>query len=241
MSWDLVVTETASTNDLAREAALAGAPDGAWISARRQTGGRGRLGREWRSLEGNLFLSMIARECPRELWSWIPLAAGVGAARAVAAVAPEAELRLKWPNDLRVGPAKLGGILCEAAPEFVVIGLGLNCVDAPEGLDQKATSLSAACGRRVAADQVRPIVVEELRSALARLARNGAPAIREEYERLAELRRGDRVEWGPGTAGELVGLGEHGELLVRIAEGKIERLYAEEVTGARRASGESPA
>ncbi len=56
-------------------------------------------------------------------------------------------LRLKWPNDLMAGPAKLGGILVESAVTrdalTAVIGIGLNLVNHPEGLDRPATHLSA--------------------------------------------------------------------------------------------------
>ena len=56
-----VVERCVSTNDLARSLGEAGAPHGTWVSAKVQEAGRGRLGRKWESLEGNLFLSLIAR------------------------------------------------------------------------------------------------------------------------------------------------------------------------------------
>src|SRR5690606_21800140 len=58
-SKNLVLEEIESTNDYARNLGEEGLPHGTWISTRIQTQGRGRLGREWRSSEGNLFLSIV--------------------------------------------------------------------------------------------------------------------------------------------------------------------------------------
>jgi BirA family biotin operon repressor/biotin-[acetyl-CoA-carboxylase] ligase len=243
MQADQVVPEAVSTNDLAREMGRSGAPSGAWVSARRQTGGRGRLGRRWESVEGNLFLSMIARGVPRPSLTWIPLAAGVAAARAISDLTPEVRVELKWPNDLRVASAKLGGILCEACEDFVVIGIGVNCARAPAGLDQEATSLTEEAGREVDADALRPLLVERLRETLGDLTARGWRGIADAYESLAVFGEGAEIEWS-GSRGRVLGLGEHGELRVRRADGRVVQLFAEDVQlvrEARTTSGESPA
>ncbi|MGZ3687626.1 MAG: biotin--[acetyl-CoA-carboxylase] ligase, partial [Bdellovibrionota bacterium] len=153
-----VVDECESTNDLARALGEAGAPHGTWISARRQTRGRGRAGRDWQSEEGNLFISLVARVKDPALWSWVPLAAAVAVTRAVGRDFPEIPVRIKWPNDLWVRNRKLGGILCEGVgtrEAFIVIGIGLNCASAPEILERPATSLSECANRPVTADVLR--------------------------------------------------------------------------------------
>ena len=132
-----VIESCESTNDLARELGEAGYPHGTWISARQQSRGRGRLGRQWQSIEGNLFLSIIVRPEMRELWTWVPMATAIAIAEALRSLFPELPVQVKWPNDLWVHGKKLGGILCEAvggrADSFIVIGIGLNCAVAPEG------------------------------------------------------------------------------------------------------------
>ena len=232
MKPDQVVPEATSTNDLARELGLAGAPSGSWISARRQIAGRGRMGRRWESLEGNLFFSMIARGVPKRLLTWIPLTAGVAAARAISSVAPEIRVSLKWPNDLRVDDNKLGGILCEACEDFVIIGIGINCAQAPQGLDQETCSLSDEAARPVSADELRPALVEELRGALGELSSRGWREIADAYESLASLGPGTEIEWA-GNRGLVLGLGDHGELRVRRADGAVQRLFAEDVWAVR--------
>jgi BirA family biotin operon repressor/biotin-[acetyl-CoA-carboxylase] ligase len=233
--FDQVVPEAVSTNDLARELGRQGAPSGSWISARRQTGGRGRLGRRWESEEGNLFFSMIARGVPRGSITWTPLASGVAAARSIQKLAPEVRIHLKWPNDLLADGAKLGGVLCEAVDDFVIIGIGINCANAPEGLEQEVTSLSREAEREISADDLRPVVLEELRMALIELVAEGWRRIADEYEGRASLGPGTQVEWA-GNRGKVLGLGEHGELRVRRSDGNILRLFAEDVQALRESS-----
>jgi len=123
-----------------------------WIVGVRQSGGRGRLGRAWISPTGNLHASLLlggafgVERAPQ-----LGFVAGVAAISALHGLAPTgAELALKWPNDLLLGRAKLGGILLEGlnfpsedggARSCVVVGVGINCVDAPEGLPYPARSL----------------------------------------------------------------------------------------------------
>lgn len=270
-----VLDRCASTNDLARELGEAGAPHGTWVSARAQDQGRGRLGREWRSLEGNLFLSLVARIEDKSRWTWVPLATAVAVARWAEAAGPRFaplahRLRIKWPNDLWVvepgappgAPGdKLGGILCEAvgnrAGSFLVIGLGLNCAHAPEGLDQRTTSITRVCtGERapallgnprdsalvsdapapastfITADDLRPALVAELTRTMSALAAHGPAAIVADYERRAAFPPGSGIEWesaGRARHGIVRQLGQSGELEITTAEGEPLKLYAEDV------------
>lgn len=154
----VVAEELASTNDLAFELTPRLDPRGAAFVAATQTGGRGRLGREWSSPVGNLYLS-VSRPLGEavEKAGIISLLAGLALARAVEAktgVKPD----VKWPNDLQVNGRKLAGILVEAREELQVVGLGLNVnttVDqlSPEVADT-ATTLLAETGCRFAIEEL---------------------------------------------------------------------------------------
>src|SRR5215210_6960634 len=121
--------ELDSTNRLAADLARAGAPDGVVVGADHQTAGRGRRGRTWESQPGaSLRVSVILRPAP----ALVTLAAGVAAAEACERVAG-VNVELKWPNDLLLDGAKLGGILCELVADAAVVGLGLNVAWAPAG------------------------------------------------------------------------------------------------------------
>ncbi|WP_245620599.1 biotin--[acetyl-CoA-carboxylase] ligase [Cryptosporangium arvum] len=120
-----VVERTGSTN--ADLVAARGVPEGTVLVAEAQDAGRGRIGRTWTSPPGaGLTFSVLLRpmEVPRERWGWLPLLAGV----ACVAALPGVDARLKWPNDLLVGPdrKKAAGILAEATGDAVVLGIGLN-------------------------------------------------------------------------------------------------------------------
>ncbi len=119
-----------STNDLARELAIAGEEEGTVIIAEEQTKGRGRKGRSWYSpKKSGLYASVILRP-PKSEVSLIPLVAGIAVREALLDTIG-VEVWLKWPNDLVWEEKKLGGILCESGfygnrLSFVILGIGLN-------------------------------------------------------------------------------------------------------------------
>ena len=227
---DTVIDSCDSTNDLARELGEAGCAHGTWISARSQTRGRGRLGREWQSMEGNLFLSIVVKPENRELWTWIPMATAIGVAEALRSLFPGFQAQVKWPNDLWVDGKKLGGILCEAVGSrghsFVIIGIGLNCAGAPEGLDQLTTSVTAERGKTTTADDVRTAVIRHVLDWM----KLDSARIRGAYESLAAFPPGTRIQWAEGAqSGAVIGLGPSGELQVKKSSGETVSLFAEDV------------
>jgi BirA family biotin operon repressor/biotin-[acetyl-CoA-carboxylase] ligase len=122
-----------------------------WIIADRQFGGRGRSGRSWASEPGNLFASyLVTLTCPLAQAGQLSLVAGVATIDAIRLAGQVPGLRLKWPNDILIGTAKLGGILVESsvpAPRggiIAVVGVGLNLLSAPDDLGRSATFLARA-------------------------------------------------------------------------------------------------
>jgi BirA family biotin operon repressor/biotin-[acetyl-CoA-carboxylase] ligase len=114
-----------STQDVLRQWAEEGAPEGAVVLAERQSAGRGRMGRPWISAPGSsLTFSLLLR--PRASIALLPLAVGVALREAVGLGG------LKWPNDLLTPDGrKLAGILVEARmgsslPGLAIVGIGLN-------------------------------------------------------------------------------------------------------------------
>src|SRR6185503_2956197 len=119
-----VVERCTSTNDL-----LSKENNPVLLAAEEQTAGRGRRGRRWHSAPGagaTFSLGRRVRRPVRELAA-LSLVAGVAAARALRALGLQ-QAALKWPNDLMVDGAKLGGILVENRDSnYAVIGIGINC------------------------------------------------------------------------------------------------------------------
>jgi BirA family biotin operon repressor/biotin-[acetyl-CoA-carboxylase] ligase len=159
----------ASTNDEAMAIARAGEPSGLWVLAGAQTQGRGRQGRPWSSPRGNFHGSLLLVEpCAPRHAPELGFVAGVSLLQALRAFAPGAPLAIKWPNDVLCDGAKLAGVLIEGATlpgnVFVsVIGFGVNCASAPDGLPYRAVSLAEAGVACAPADLLR-----ELSDAVAR-------------------------------------------------------------------------
>jgi BirA family biotin operon repressor/biotin-[acetyl-CoA-carboxylase] ligase len=140
------VPETGSTNaDLvARLNAGEAIPEGYWLVADRQTGGRGRQGRHWLDAPGNFMGSTVVRLMRRDPSpSTLSFVAALATYEAViGCVSVARALELKWPNDLVLGGAKLSGILLERTGDAAVIGIGVNLVAAPRLHDRPARHLA---------------------------------------------------------------------------------------------------
>lgn len=97
-----------STNAESRRLAGGGASHGAVIWAKRQTAGRGRMGREWVSSEGNLYVTVLVHppvaldQCPQ-----LSFVAALAVAETLEGIVPDpAKVACKWPNDVLVGGKK---------------------------------------------------------------------------------------------------------------------------------------
>ncbi len=145
----IVLSEVDSTNNYLKTLAANGAPDGTAVLSLKQTAGRGRRGRSFLSEPGGLYLSFLMRPHePAEALLHLTALAGLCVCEAVRQVTGM-QAGIKWPNDPVLNGKKLCGILTELSvsletqePEYVVIGIGVNCNQKsfPEELSM-ATSL----------------------------------------------------------------------------------------------------
>jgi len=235
----LTLDTVGSTNAEAFARARAGERGPLWIAARRQTAGRGRRGRAWVSEPGNLYASLLLTDpAPGQRAPELSLVAALALHDALAerAAILRPRLKLKWPNDVVCDGAKLAGILIEGesvpgGPLVVVIGMGINCAHCPSDTAYPATSLAAAGAPVAPADLMQALI----RAMAARLwewdrGENFA-AIRAAWlERAAGLGAPARVRL---PERELEGvaetLDEAGRLVLRLADGKTERIAAGEI------------
>ncbi len=130
-----------STNDYAIDLASKGLDEWTVITASKQTNGRGRNGRTWESLEGNLFCSIIA---PRSVnhQSILSLLVAVSLGDALVQIGLQ-DFHYKWPNDIMIEDSKVAGILIEIKPDsYIVIGIGVNIKSSPDLGVYKSASLS---------------------------------------------------------------------------------------------------
>ena len=142
-----------STSDICLARARLGAPDGLSILAEAQSAGRGSRGRAWSSPVGNLYLSVLQRPArttasPADVIGGWSLLSGLALLEALEDCgAEEAQLSLKWPNDILSRGAKLAGVLVEGAigttVDWLVIGFGANLAVAPELPGRETAALAA--------------------------------------------------------------------------------------------------
>jgi len=238
----LTVEVCESTNQLAKEQGSRGAPHGFWVSAGRQTQGRGRWGREWQSLDGNLFLSVILRPKRSDHWTWIPMCSALSVLETLNRRWPTLRLSIKWPNDLWLNGKKLAGLLCESfsgqsQEPFLVLGLGLNLREAPQGLDQETAALGVQDPQTL--ELLREEIALRVTQSIDRLDSEGTTWVEALFWRYAQFGKGCGVTWTSADSraveGKVDSLGKHGELWVE-SEGRRLALYAEEIRALRSAS-----
>lgn len=142
--------EIDSTNEEAKRRAAAGESGPLWISARVQTAGRGRRGRDWVSPSGNLMATLLlAPGAGAQASAGLSFVAALAVHDAISSWIPAERVRVKWPNDVLVSGRKISGILLESAstPEatnlpWLAVGIGINLVSAPAVANYPATCVN---------------------------------------------------------------------------------------------------
>ena len=235
--------QTTSTNDIALELGRQGAPAGTLVVADSQTGGRGRLQRQWFSPPGTgLYVSIILRPPlePSELPK-ITLTAGVAVCAAIEEVTG-LQPQIKWPNDILIDGKKTGGILTESgayqhgAEQLVVVGIGLNVLTPatafPGELQHKVTSLAVHADKPPARGLILQTIVRHFEQQMALLIHDSFAEI------LAALRKrdataGKTLSWlttdGNVVTGRSVGIDEQGLLHIRDNDSRIHTVLSGDI------------
>ena len=247
---------TDSTNRVAKELARNGAAEGTLVIADSQTGGRGRLNRQWLAPAGSsLLMSVIFRPQLTPLQTMrVTMVCSLAIAEAIEELTA-LRVQLKWPNDIVIGGRKLAGILCELGLQanqldFVVVGMGVNVnLDFQDELQQypadNAPDTAQASLRSLPARSTS--LSQELGQPLARLhlLHTLLPRIERRYDRL-------KAGWIPNDewkqrletlhhvvtvtsdqqhiTGQAEDVDADGALLLRLPDGSVTRILAGDVT-----------
>ncbi|MDR3171638.1 MAG: biotin--[acetyl-CoA-carboxylase] ligase [Treponema sp.] len=229
-----------STMEESRILALQGLPHGTVITADFQEQGRGRTrGRSWKGKRGeNLFFTILLRypdfsALPQALTLRTGLAVSLAIEDFIAGLSgsmgQSPVLRIKWPNDIMIGPKKTAGILTEGDGKILYIGIGVNIAQTefPLEIQTKATSIAlalASCKARLPAPEDRFRLLEKILAQLFQELEKttGQWRIRVE-ERLYMKDRHVRFIVGGADSGNIIegklhGIGPKGELLLVQAE-----------------------
>ncbi|MDE2305677.1 MAG: biotin--[acetyl-CoA-carboxylase] ligase [Gammaproteobacteria bacterium] len=235
--------ETDSTNTRLLEAGPPPLGMADACSAEIQRAGRGRRGRSWLAPFGDAIALSTAWQfaaMPRDLPS-LGLAAGVVIARALQ-LGGARGIGLKWPNDLWLGTAKLGGILVDLraeadGPVHVVIGVGVNLRLSPaarasiQRTGVRAAALADACERPPSRNRIAGLMLDGLLDLLERFEREGFAPYRERWAELDVLagRRAVVVGTDERVAGIARGIAADGALRLEC-DGAVRRFLSGDVS-----------
>ena len=227
-----------STNTHALALARGGEKGPLWVTAARQTEGRGRRGNQWVSPPGNLHATLLLTDpAPPECAAQASFVSALAVHDAIIDCAPGLRdaLKLKWPNDVLCGGSKLAGILIEGEQAAhglaVAIGIGVNVRHHPDGTAYPAIDLAGA-GADVSAEGLFAALSAAMHERLAQWGRGAAfHVIRADWLERAALIGGEMKVRLPG--GELTGryesLDDRGCLMLRLGDGTLQAIAAGEV------------
>ena len=210
-----------------------GTSEGTWLRAERQSSGKGRMGRAWEGEGGNLFASTLVRFSSRDPSpASLAFVAAVTVHQVLSDFVGETAVRLKWPNDVMAGQAKLCGMLLERVDDAVIVGIGINVASAPDVPDRLTISLAEMGVSGCDAGSLTSLIAEAFAQWVERWRTYGTePVIRAWMDRahpvgtplIAQLPDGERVE------GRFETLDTDGTLILRLADGGRRAIHAGDV------------
>lgn len=225
-----IFDEIDSTILEARRRAERGELKPVWLIAKRQTAGRGRRGRGWSSLDGNLMATLLfkTKEPPAKI-ALLGFATGVALAESIEAIIGSGRATLKWPNDVFIDGTKAAGIMLDSGPyggdTWVALAFGVNLAAAPEGLDQPTISLRAVLPPDAPAPEPLAFLAQlrpRLEEWAGRIESDGFEPLRAAWlARAHGMGQAARVLQGDqALEGRIVGLSPRGELELETGEGR---------------------
>ena len=236
----LYFREAGSTNDIGKGLAARGASEGMVIASETQTGGRGRIGREWASPAGGLWFSVILRPTVHAGHAAkLSLLASVAVAKTISKLYG-LKTDIKWPNDVLLNGKKVCGILTESEIrgqriDFAVLGIGVNAdfeVQAlPMHLRQLATTLRHQLEGRVQREILLSELLKEIEFHYHVFEQQKFDVILEDWRSLASFLGSDmKVQ----TDGEIVhglafDINKDGALVLRLRDGTMRNITSGDI------------
>jgi len=231
-----------STNAEALRRAEKGQSKPLWIIANHQSQGRGRRGRKWITAPGNLFATLLLNwSGPRTVLSELSFVTAVSCAdmleNLIEQSRSEAKIRLKWPNDILLDDAKVGGILIETSGVntssiAIAIGIGLNIANHPTEALAYPTTDFAQAGLKVTSSEVFENLAMRFDHYFCQWQqKSGFEAIKQRWLDFGpSIGQHLKVNTGTGIiTGNFAGLDDHGGLLISLSDGSQQTVLAGDV------------
>lgn len=237
-----------STNTEAHILAEHGASEGTLVFAEEQTEGRGRQDRKWHSPSGtSLYCTLIVRpKQPRPFWPLLTHVASVALFRAFQELAVRKlvpfplDAEIKWPNDVLLAGKKCAGILLEAlwgdgGNSAALVGFGINVHNGsvPADLADQATCVDEMAGTPVPRRQLLTLYLKHFQICYLMFEQGRHKEILDHWKSSSSMWEATQIYIGKGEGRReaiTCGLNDLGALVVRTPDGKMETLYAEDVS-----------
>ncbi len=231
--------ELESTNKTLKEMAKNGAEEGTVIIAKRQTDGKGRLGRSFCSREGGLYMSLLLKpQIPPEEALQITVCAAVAVAEAIEKICGESP-EIKWVNDIFLNGKKICGILTEGAVgsqnsklDFAVLGIGINVYMSENGFPEELRDIAGVIYEKKTNDDIIPRLTNEIiKSFFYYYDKNDNKAYLQKYRRRSML-IGKEISYLKDFTehiGKVLGIDENASLIIE-ENGQTVKLCAGEVS-----------
>jgi BirA family biotin operon repressor/biotin-[acetyl-CoA-carboxylase] ligase len=236
--------ELGSTNSTAKEYAEGGALHGTAVWAAKQTNGRGRLGKDWHSVDGaGLYCSIILRPAvPVDQLAKVTLVTGVAVGEVLEELTGK-KVQLKWPNDVYFSGLKCAGILAESSllnsgdsTPYVVVGIGVNVnqsrTDFPAELKGNVTTLFEESGRKFILEELLESLRDRLLLEVNRFETQGFEPLLRRWKQMDFL-FGKEMECvdvtGKIIKGVSMGPDTDGNLHVKSADGTVHKVLSGDV------------
>jgi len=224
----LYYPELSSTMDTAKDLARKNCPDLTVVVAGRQTKGRGRLKRQWRSDDGGLYFTMVLRpDLPVLLSSRVNFLASLTLAHVLRKLF-QIDAAVKWPNDILVDGYKISGMLSELEAEtdrilFINIGMGINVNNDPSVVEPGASSLKKIAGREISKKMLLARFLDEFEQRLKKAKFENVISEWKKYT-VTLNRRVKIVTHKEVSEGLAVDVEQDGALVLELADGSHKKI-----------------
>lgn len=227
-----------STNSEAQRLLSSGELPPFAVCAAIQSAGRGRQGRIWQSVEGNLFYSLACQPAaPLQVWPQLSFISAIAVCDVLREIMGGVHIQCKWPNDVLCNGKKIAGILLETAQDKndqpnLIVGIGVNVISHPDQTSYPATSIFTESKKTVGVKQLAEMLGDKLWFYAGRWQKDGFAQFRQAWLDQAAF-KGQKitVSEAPGTpdgklSGIFLDLREDGALLLGLEENKVLPIFS---------------
>ena len=142
-----------STNDVAMKLIKRNILEPTLITTEKQTNGRGRIGKKWISLKGNLFITLFFEFDQKKInFKQYAVLNALLLKKLISKIISK-KIKIKWPNDLLFNKLKFCGILQEVIKfnnfDYLIVGIGLNTNTVPQNKSFKSTCLKNILNKKI--------------------------------------------------------------------------------------------